>query len=63
MLEDAAKGFIAKQLQQEDGNTLTMVKWKCMGLTAEQLQPFLENPVETGTKVNDRLTVIPLEED
>ena len=63
VFEDASKNYVAKQTVEDGGNALTMVKWTCAGLTIEQLQPFLDDPVVVGGRINDKLTVTALPED
>ena len=42
---------------------MTLVKWKCAGLTAAHLRPLLDDPIAVGAAINNRMTAVPLPED
>ena len=62
VLEDASIGYIAKQKFEDDGNAITLVKYRAEGLTTEHLQPFFDNPTSVFPILNNRMTVVDLPE-
>ena len=52
VLEEAEKNFIAKQTFNDEGNAITLVKWRCDGATMEQMKPYIEDPTQIGTVIN-----------
>ena len=61
--EDASKNFIAKQTIEDGGLAITMSKYRADGVTMEQLQPFIDDPIGTGARINQKLTVEQIGED
>ena len=63
VLEETEKNFIAKQTFNDEGNAITLVKWRCDGATMEQMKPYIEDPTQIGTVINSRLTRVELGEE
>ena len=42
--EDASKNYIAKQFVGQDGNNMTLIKYRADGLTEEQLEQWRQDP-------------------
>ena len=63
MAEDESKNFIGKQVIQEEGNAVTMSKYRADGLTMEQLQPLIDDPLAIAASLNPKVTVEQIGED
>ena len=50
--EDESKKFIAKQTIEEEGLAITMSKYRADGLTMDQLQPLIDDPLSIGVIIN-----------
>ena len=46
--------YIAKQTWDDGGIPLTMVKYRADGLTMEQLQPWIDDPVQVASHLNTK---------
>ena len=53
--EDPALNYTAKQTFEDGGNALTLIKMRCDGLTMEQLQPWIDDPVAIQSVLNNRM--------
>ena len=63
VIDEPEKHYMAKQAFQDDGNAMTMVKWRCDGLTVEDLQAWRTNPISVMTATNNRAEAWPLADD
>ena len=63
MAEDASKNFIGKQVIEDGGNAVTMSKYRADGLTMEQLQPMIDDPLALAARLNPKVTVEQIGED
>ena len=55
VLDEPEKNYIAKQAFSDNGNAMTLVKWRCQGLTMEHLQPWIDDPTATQIVLNNRM--------
>ena len=58
--DDQTLNYISKQTWDDGGIPLTLVKYRAEGLTMEQLQPWIDDPVQVGSVINTRGTFEPL---
>ena len=63
VLEEADKNFIAKQTFNDEGNAITLVKWRCDGITMDTMKQYIDDPPQVGTVINSRMTKVDLGED
>ena len=61
--EDASKNYVAKQLTSQDGNNITLIKYRADGLTEEQLEQLTRDPTAVSAAMNSKLTRVVLPED
>merc|ERR1712110_508043 len=60
-INDQAKQYVAKQFTDTDGIPTVLIKWHCVGLTAEQWARWEADPTEVAAAVNPKMsrTVLP----
>ena len=63
VFEDAERNYVAKQTIQEDNSAVTLVRWRFEGLAEADIQRLMADPMDIGTKINSRMTMIPLADD
>ena len=61
--EDASKNYVAKQLAGQDGNNITLIKYRADGLTEEQLEQWTRDPSAVSAAMDSKLTRVVLPED
>ena len=57
MLRVNSKNFIAKQKIEKNGNAITMSKYRVDGLTMEELQPQIEDPMGMADRLNGKMSL------
>merc|ERR1712113_276671 len=61
--EDASKNYIAKQFVGQDGNNITLIRYRADGLTEEQLEQWRQDPTAVQAAMNSKMTRVILPED
>ena len=62
-MEDASKNYIARQTTSQEGNVVTLIKYRADGLTLEQLEQWRQDPTLLATQINEKMTREVLPED
>lgn len=63
VLEVPERHYVARQTFDEEGNCITIVKYKCMGFTEEHWQQWKADPIAVQQAMNDRMSSTRLDDD
>ena len=61
--EEPEKNYMSKRTYNDAGLSIIINKYRCEGLAAETMQPFIDTPIEVARVLNNRLEPTQLEDD